>query len=113
LFNADRRPFDQAAPSGGDAALPRLSGIVMTPEGRSAIFTPAGGGKLIVVEEGGRIGGYVVQTISFGEVELVGPDGSHSLNLTWDRTRPARGSAPPAVMGQGAGSAAPSPGPKP
>jgi hypothetical protein len=107
LFNPDRRPFEQAAPSAGDVALPRLSGIVITPEGRSAIFVPAGGGKLTVVEEGGSIGGYVLQTISFGEVVLTGPDGSHSLGLTWDRTRPVGGSAPPVVMGQGAGNAAP------
>jgi hypothetical protein len=109
LFNLDRRPFDPAPVAAGEnAALPRLSGIVITPQGRSAIFTPAGGGKQTVVAEGDSLGSYVVQTISSDEVVLAGPDGSHSLNPTWDPMRPVRGSAPPSVTGQGAVNAVPS-----
>jgi hypothetical protein len=84
-----------------------LTGIMITPDGRRAIFAPAGGGKPAVVAEGGSLGGYVVQTISLGEVVLTGPDGSHSLNPTLDHVNPAARSAPPVVMGQGAANGVP------
>ena len=107
LFNPDRRPIGQApAASREDAGLPRLSGILITPNGRSAIFAPAGGGKPAVVAEGGSLGGYVVRTISLDEVVLAGPDGSHSLSPTLDHMRPAVVSAPSVVIGQDAANAA-------
>jgi hypothetical protein len=110
LFNPDRRPLGQApaASGGGDAGLPRLTGIMITPNGRSAIFAPAGGGKPAVVAEGGSLGPYVVQTISLGEVVLTGPDGSHSLNPTLDHMNPAARSAPPVILGQDAANGTPS-----
>jgi general secretion pathway protein N len=108
LFNPDRRPVGQAtAAAGEDAGLPRLSGIMITPDGKSAIFAPAGGGKPAVVAEGGSLGGYVVRTISLDEVVLAGPDGSHSLTPTLDHVDPAGRSAPPVITGQGPASAAP------
>jgi hypothetical protein len=114
LFNPDRRPAGPAPVAASqDAGLPRLTGIMITPNGRSAIFAPAGGGKPAVVAEGGSLGVYVVQTISLGEVVLTGPDGSHSLNPTLDHMSPAGRSVPPVVMGQGAANGVPSPETKP
>jgi hypothetical protein len=101
LFNPDRRPIAPAA-SGSDAAagLPRLSGIMITPAGRRAIFAATGGGKPVVVVEGGTVGGNLVQSITIGEVVLIGPDGRHSLHPTFDRALPAAMTAPPIVGAQ-------------
>jgi hypothetical protein len=62
LFAPDRRPIAAQARATSDAvALPRLSGIMITPTGSRAIFGGVGGGKPVVVAEGGSVGGYVVQ----------------------------------------------------
>jgi general secretion pathway protein N len=107
LFNPDRRPIAPAA-SGSDAAarLPRLSGIMITPAGRRAIFAPTGTGKPQVVVEGGTIGGNLVQSITIGEVVLIGPDGRHSLHPTFDRTPAPAATAPAIVAGPDAAQAA-------
>lgn len=84
LFSPDRRP-----PAGGSvvagaglAGLPRLSGVMVGPFGRSAIFAPDGG-KPLIVAEGGRIAAWTVQTIRANTVEVVGPDGRRTLEPTY------------------------------
>ncbi len=101
LFAPDRRPVaPTAAGPGGVAGLPRLSGIMITPTGRRAIFAAIGGGKPAVVAEGGSLGRYLVQSISIGEVVVIGPDGRHSLHLAFDGAPRAVPPAPPIVPGQ-------------
>ncbi len=101
LFTPDRRPLAQAqAQSDKFSGLPRLSGIMITPTGRRAIFAATGRGKSDVVAEGGRVGSYLVQSISIGEVVLIGPDGRHSLHPTFDRAFPAMTIVPPVVSYQ-------------
>jgi len=73
LFRPDRRPLS-VAPVVVATALPRLSAIVMTAKGATAIFD-GGDGKPVIVAAGGDLDGYKVQSIGRDRVELAGPAG--------------------------------------
>lgn len=74
LFSRDRRPEDAAvAVAAAAAELPRLTGIVIGPDGRHAFFAPAAGGKAAVVAEGGTLGPYRIVSITAGGVRVEGP----------------------------------------
>jgi len=75
LFSPDRRPSSTAAAVAGLPGLPRLSGIMISPFGRSAIFA-ADGAKPLVIQEGTRVAGYTVKAIEATQVLLVGPNGN-------------------------------------
>jgi hypothetical protein len=81
LFSPDRRPAAGVA-TGARATsvpgLPRLAGIMVGPFGRSAIFA-ADGTKPIVVQEGGRVAAYTVNSIEATQVRLLGPEGTQVL----------------------------------
>jgi len=86
LFSPGRRPPSPApaaaAPAPPPAYVappPRLSGVLIGPHGRSAIFAGEDGGKSVSVTEGGRIGAFIVQAIEAGQVMLHGPDGPRIL----------------------------------
>jgi hypothetical protein len=81
VFSPDRRPAVVASATGGrlPEGLPRLSGVVVGPFGRSAIFA-ADDRKPLVVDEGGRIGAWTVRTIDAGTVEVSGPGGARTLH---------------------------------
>ena len=90
LFSPDRRPGRNAGPAQAGpppAPLPRLSGILVTPAGRSAIF--AGQPASTAVREGARIGTYEVRSIEPGQVTLLGPDGPRIVRPSFDRSPPA------------------------
>ncbi len=72
LFTPGRRPAAVSAGSGPQAGLPRLSGVLVGPFGRTAIFAATGAGKPIVLAEGGEIGGFRVVAIVPGQVTLTG-----------------------------------------
>lgn len=72
LFSPDRRPVPEAA-GAGLLGPPRLSGIMITPAGRSAIFVA--GGRQLVLQLGGAIGAYTVQSIDEQQVLMSGPAG--------------------------------------
>jgi general secretion pathway protein N len=93
LFRPDRRPL--APDAAVKAPLPRLSAIVITAAGRTAIFS-TDDGKSTAVAAGGLIDGYRIQTIGPGEVSLTGPDGSKTLRPQF---------APDAPTGAGPGAA--------
>jgi len=97
LFSPGRRPAAQAAaaPPAAVAPLPRMTGVIVTPAGRRAIFAN-GAGKAVVVMEGGRIGAYAVQSIEAGRVTLAGPDGQRVVAPAFEPKPAARiaGSAP-------------------
>lgn len=93
LFAPSRRPGATGA-VGAVAGLGRLSGVMVGPGGRHAIFVMAGGSKPIVVGEGAHIAGYVVQSIDDGAVTILGPDGHRTLRPTFDPGTPAKPAAP-------------------
>jgi hypothetical protein len=80
LFSPDRRP---AATSVADAGanlsgLPRLTGILVGPFGRRAIFA-APDSKPIVVGEGDRVAMYRITGIDAEQVHLIGPQGARVM----------------------------------
>ncbi|MDD2704428.1 MAG: hypothetical protein PHU07_03725 [Acidocella sp.] len=90
LFNADRRPVQEA---GANTALPRLSAIIVTDGVRSAIFS-ATGQKPQVVGEGGEIGGYRIEAIAPDEVKLAGPGGLLTLHPQFVTAAPPAATPP-------------------
>jgi hypothetical protein len=87
LFSRDRRPTPVAAKAGGGpvvTALPRLTGVLVGPFGRRAIFAATAGGKPSVIEEGGSLGPYKVEAIAPGHVTIAGPEGEHELQPAFD-----------------------------
>jgi hypothetical protein len=82
LFSPDRRPSSTPAAVAGLPGLPRLSGIMVGPFGRSAIFA-AEGAKPIVAQEGARVAGYTIKAIEATQVRLIGPNGNVVLYPTF------------------------------
>ncbi len=86
LFTRDRRPVGEhaTASASGGPALPRLTGIAVSPFGRSAIFA-ADTGKPLVVSEGGSVAGFTVRRHSSGRR---GRPGSRGVAHAGPRFRP-------------------------
>ena len=87
LFNASRRPAGNAS---APDILPRLSAILIGPNGASAIF--ANGQKALVVAAGGAVAGDRVQSIDAAGVVLITAAGPVTLH-----PRYASGTAAPAA----------------
>ena len=106
LFSSTRRP---PPPGGRDAAADsgladtRLTGIVIAPGHRIAIFAPVGA-KAVIVSEGEVVSGWRVERITARQVSLTGPDGTRTLqpkfdpNLTPPAAAAGPGNAPPALL---------------
>jgi hypothetical protein len=90
LFSADRRPSSAASAIASVPGLPRLSGIMVGPFGRSAIFA-ADGPKPLVAQEGARIAGYTLKAIEPTQVRLTGPQGNVVLYPTFATVAAAPG----------------------
>ena len=93
LFATARRPADApaAGPASAPASLPRLAGVLVHGGSRSAIFAATGNGRPAVVGEGGRVGGYTVQSIEAGQVTISGPSGAQVLRPMFDARAPGAG----------------------
>ena len=74
LFSPGRRPPRVADGGARTPGLPRLTGVVVAPDGRRAIFA---GGK--VLAEGAMLGRYRIAAIEVGRVTLQGPEGPEVL----------------------------------
>jgi len=72
-------------------APPRLTGVFVSSQARSAIFAAAGDGKPVVLGVGGSVSAFRVQAIEAGQVTMVGDDGSTRL------LRPSFDPRPPLV----------------
>jgi hypothetical protein len=87
LFSRDRRPTAVVTSSGGGTvvtSMPRLTGVLVTPLGRSAIFAGTDGGKPLIASAGTALGPYVVQAIEPGRVTVAGPQGVLQLQPSYD-----------------------------
>ena len=93
LFSLDRRPAPPT-PLAQAASLPsppRLTGTMIGPFGRRALFAGGlGGDKPAAVGENDRIGIWTVQAIAAGLVTLTGPDGVRELRVGAEGDRSAR-----------------------
>jgi general secretion pathway protein N len=98
LFRADRRPLAAMPAASVNATPPRLTAIVITAAGRSAIFVNADG-SASVLAVGGSSGAYVVQAITPDSARLSGPDGVVTLHPEYSGGVDASAPAPVAVTG--------------
>ena len=103
LFSPTRRPapataVNAAAPAA--AVLPRMTGTLVSPSARRAIFVGADG-KSVVVPEGGQLGPFTVTAVRAGQAVVSGPGGERTLSPAFDRNapRPAAAAEPPSVAG--------------
>ena len=103
LFSPSRRPLSVV--TSGPAAeivvgLPRLTGILISPAGKRAIFAPGIGGKPLIVAEGDSIGKWTVRAIEASAVTLSGPDGARVLHTSFENsTAPAQPAQPASITG--------------
>jgi len=87
LFEPSRRPPAEGhSVAAGAPGLPRLSGVIVTPTGRQAIF--AGSGKPVIVAEGATLDGFTVRSITAGEVTVIGANGVQVLHPSFDPNQP-------------------------
>lgn len=97
LFNTDRRPVAGAVATGGPTeGLPRLTGVMVTPGGRQAIFAASVGGRQIAVAVGGHIGVFTVSRIDESGITVLGPDGPRQIRPSFAVGAEAAANAPDA-----------------
>lgn len=108
LFSRDRRPVSAAVVAAQvDAPLPRLTGIVIGPDGARAFFAAADGGRAKVVAVGESLGPYRVTSIDAKGVRVEGVGEPRTLVLAFGpQAAPADPTQPPAE-GAAAGGGAP------
>jgi hypothetical protein len=102
LFSTTRRPIENVADDRADTSLNdmRLTGILISPKQRLAIFAGSGG-KPLVRSEGDMISEWHVDGITTRSVSLSGPAGSTTLapkadpNLVHMRSAAQPGAPPP------------------
>ena len=92
LFSPTRRPppvaAGPAAAPEAAAVLPRMTGVLVTPTLRRAIFAGPDGTSL-VVPEGGRLGAFTVVSVRPGQAVVSGPDGQRTVSPAFDPNAPA------------------------
>jgi len=102
LFDPTRRP--PALPEKNPTApvnIPRLSGIIVTPTNKIAIFSPAMGAPIIVYQNS-RFGPFTVLAISDANVTIKGPGGVIVLRSNFtDLAEPAISTAKTTVLAGG------------
>ena len=87
LFSETRRPPPPSATV--PALLPRLTGTLIGPFGRRALFADGGSDKPLALGESDRMGAWTVEAINAGHVTLRGPDGARSLRVGFKAPPPA------------------------
>jgi hypothetical protein len=85
LFAPSRRPPAAAAAATAQSSvrtLPRLTGVIITPGTRLALFASTEG-KVITAAMGVMVGGYVVSSIAPDEAILLGPHGARQVHISF------------------------------
>lgn len=97
LFSLTRRGDDHAVEKSpwavSEDGLPRLSGVIVGPDGRRAIFAGTDG-KSRAASEGEMVGAFKVRSIEPGVVNLSGPNGERVLRPTFIITAKQKTAAP-------------------
>lgn len=104
LFSPSRRPTAAVASAAG-FEMPRLTGIIIDPVERRAIFAAADKAKSVVVKEGGALGEWSVRSIANEAVTLASPSGIRVLHLGFEKPKPEPGhqaASPPHQNGHAA-----------
>jgi hypothetical protein len=86
LFSPDRRPMEVEGEA--DAGLGRLTGVMVTEAGKTAIFAGSANEKPLVVREGAHIGRYVIASINADGVTIIGSGGQRVLHPSFDPSPP-------------------------
>ena len=99
VFEPARRPPPVAAgPGSASPGFPRLTGIVILPQCREAIFAVPGIARPVVVMAGSRLDGALIQTIDAGQVVIVDAAGPRVVHPAFAPTTaspaPVAGSTP-------------------
>jgi hypothetical protein len=68
LFAPDRKPV--AGSMAADPAIPRLTGIIVSPDGAAAIFQTASNSKSVVARDGDRVGSWELTALTADGVSL-------------------------------------------
>ena len=80
LFMPSRRPPAAAAgPGNSGPGFPRLTGIIIMPQQREAIFAVPGKSQPIVVTAGSRLNGVLIKSIEAGAVVVVDAAGTRMI----------------------------------
>lgn len=91
LFSPIRHPPAPApVPEQAAPGLARLSGVIVSPAGKSAIFAGPQNDKSIVAGEGTHVGEYFVRSITAGAVTVIGPSGELVLHPAFDPNLPRK-----------------------
>jgi hypothetical protein len=100
LFTQGRRPSSHEGGVAGLQGLPRLAGVIVAPNGRSAIFAGSGIAKPIIAAEGTQLGSYRVQSIEAGQVTVLGPEGTRVLHPSFAGAGAGATQAAPSALQQ-------------
>lgn len=96
IFEPSRRPPAAAHGLNAAAAFPRLTGIIITPQRRAAIFAVPGAKHLIMVTTGSRLNGVLIKSIEDNAVVVVDAGGTRTLHPSFDKSTGNTPAAPPA-----------------
>jgi hypothetical protein len=98
LFEPSRRP-PAAAPGPGTSGpgFPRLTGIIIMPQQREAIFAVPGKTQPIVVTAGSRLNGVLIKSIEPGAVVVVDAAGARMIRPSFATVNAAAAAAAPAT----------------
>ncbi len=94
LFSPDRRPAPGTPIAAAAAGVPRLTGIIMTPDRAVAIFRDDEGVKPLVARPGDTVGGWVITTIAADGVSLRKVDARITVRPEFDAGSATPGGAP-------------------
>jgi general secretion pathway protein N len=81
LFSPDRRPAPEASETIGSWSALSLAGIVVTPASREVLITHGTPAKLVHLQEGQSVDGWVVRTIQSDRVVVANGGEQHELRF--------------------------------
>jgi general secretion pathway protein N len=81
LFSPDRRPAPQASETLGSWSALSLAGIIVTPESREVLIVHGNPAKLVHLQEGQSVDGWVVRAIEPDRVVVANGGEQHELRF--------------------------------